>query len=42
MHVLDDGTDWRADVALDGEGNLVLNNRHRTLVADAASKAHDR
>jgi hypothetical protein len=42
MNVLPEDTDWKADIALDKKGNLVLNNRHKTLVADAAAKGRDR
>lgn len=42
MHVLPEDTDWMADIALDRKGNLVLGNRHKTLVADAGVKCRDR
>jgi len=42
MHVLPEDTDWRADIALDKKGNLVLNNRYKTLVAEAGAKSPDR
>jgi hypothetical protein len=42
MHVLPEDTDWKADIALDKNGNLILNNRHKIPVADAATKCRDR
>ncbi|HOF18063.1 MAG TPA: hypothetical protein PK082_04075 [Phycisphaerae bacterium] len=42
MHRLPEDTDWKADIALDRKGNLVLNNRHKTLIADATAKCQNR
>jgi hypothetical protein len=41
MHVLPDDSDWKADIALDKKGNLILNNHHKTLVAEAGAKCRD-
>ncbi len=41
IHLLPEETDWKADVALDKKGNLVLNNHHKTLIADGTIRGRD-
>jgi len=38
IHVLDDDTDWKADYTIDADGNLVINNKHRTLIAETKGR----
>jgi hypothetical protein len=33
IHVLADDTDWKVDFKVDVNGNLILDNKHKTLIA---------